>query len=776
MKRYLQRIAVLALVISPTALLPAQPGCIEDALSQSDSTAISRALESCLTAAGQRGQREAVLQSATTLALHSSGNTIAQLGYWLEAERYLEKMNAATENRQVLARIAELYAQEGFSERALDYYQQATQLLQNTQWTEERERLLLGMARAHLGLRHFNDARQDYQTLLAYYRSVQQNHKAKEVLLQMAELENTAGNPAQARSHYQQLEALARAANSPVDLAAALNNIGYTFHQEEQYQQAYNYFLQTFNLRKRLPSNEQFSLFYNLAICAFNRDEPDRALQYLEQAEEELNPSDVESARLLHLSATILLRQKDYVNALRVLQQALDKGKTDRPLTAELYRTGAEIYQARYELAQAIDFYQRHIRIRETLQAEERLRRQQFDQQLAQLDRAEKEIQLLLTKQEVQDLAVRDLQAQNERIQSNANRLALEAARIQDEKRLLRQQAELDSIRIQNEKLAKQQTQSMLRLAEEQLRSALIDRSLAEVTQREALKRLELEDKEREATRQIEILNRDNAISQLQLERQRTFQRYAYLLLAALGLILMLIGWSWQMARRNNKLLARKNQEVESERHKAEALLLNILPDETARELKETGRTSPRAYAEATVLFTDFCDFTALASKMTAEELLLELNECFIRFDEICEAHGLEKIKVIGDSYMCVGGLPAPTPEHAQAAVAAALEMQTFIETRRLQHLQQGRPYWQMRIGIHTGPVVAGVVGKHKFSFDVWGDTVNTASRLEGAGEPGRINISTATFNKINPYYSCHYRGELTVKGKGEVGMYFVNG
>jgi class 3 adenylate cyclase len=161
---------------------------------------------------------------------------------------------------------------------------------------------------------------------------------------------------------------------------------------------------------------------------------------------------------------------------------------------------------------------------------------------------------------------------------------------------------------------------------------------------------------------------------------------------------------------------------------------------------------------------------------MTAEELLLELNECFIRFDEICEAHGLEKIKVIGDSYMCVGGLPAPTPEHAQAAVAAALEMQTFIETRRLQHLQQGRPYWQMRVGIHTGPVVAGVVGKHKFSFDVWGDTVNTASRLEGAGEPGRINISTATFNKINPYYSCHYRGELTVKGKGEVGMYFVNG
>lgn len=748
--------------------------CVSDALAMSDSVEISRALESCLASAGRQSNPRDVMVAARALSLHHSDNAITQLSHWLEAERYLERMAADEERRLALRQIGDLYRREQFPAQALEYYQAAWLLLPNSQWSNEREVLLDQIGEMHQALGHVAEAKRAYQELLDYYISKGASGPEKQTLLQLASLYSSAGQPARARDYYFRLESLARNTNQQTELAIALNNIGYTYHRENELESAYQYFLQTYDLYKQLPRDEQLSLFHNLAICAFNRKDSERALEYIEQAQNELSPSPIEKARLEHLSAIILLYRKDYVNALRYLEMALVKGTPDRELMADLYQTGAEIYQARYELTQAIDYYQRHIRLKETISTEERLRKQQLDQQLTQLERTEKEVKLLIAREEMRSIAMRQLQADNERIRFESDKLALEAINKGNDIRLLRQQTELDSIRIQNELLAKQRTQSMLDLAKEQLRSALSDRNLADITQREALKRIELEEKERDAIRQIDLLNRDKAISNLELERQLNFRRYAYILGIALGLILLLIAGSWQLARRNNRLLARKNREIEIERGKAEALLLNILPDETAQELKETGQTAPRAYPEATVVFTDFSDFTALASSMTPEELLTELNECFIRFDEISEAHGLEKIKVIGDSYMCVGGLPAPLPQHAHAAVAAAIEMQDFIENRRQDYLRQGRPYWQMRVGIHSGPVVAGVVGKHKFSFDIWGDTVNTASRLEGAGVPGRINISTATYQLIKDSYDSEYRGELNVKGKGEIGMYFI--
>ena len=209
---------------------------------------------------------------------------------------------------------------------------------------------------------------------------------------------------------------------------------------------------------------------------------------------------------------------------------------------------------------------------------------------------------------------------------------------------------------------------------------------------------------------------------------------------------------------------------------RSEKLLLNILPAEVAEELKERGISEPRQFDEVTVLFTDFKGFTKISQKLNAKELVAELNVCFEVFDNIVTFYKIEKIKTIGDSYMAAGGLPIPTDDSIKNSVLAALEMQTFILSRKASKDVLGEPAFDMRIGIHTGPVVAGIVGVKKFQYDIWGDTVNTASRIESNGEVGQVNISQKTYEilKDDPEFIFEPRGKIQAKGKGEIEMYFV--
>jgi adenylate cyclase len=214
---------------------------------------------------------------------------------------------------------------------------------------------------------------------------------------------------------------------------------------------------------------------------------------------------------------------------------------------------------------------------------------------------------------------------------------------------------------------------------------------------------------------------------------------------------------------------------LNQERAKSDSLLLNILPAAVAEELKTNDSVSPRHYEGASVLFTDFVGFTQIAEGMTPEQLIAELDACFSRFDAIARTHKLEKIKTIGDSYMAVGGVPAPNRTHAVDSVLAALEIQRAMIELAAKKSAQNQPCWQLRLGIHTGPLVAGVIGREKFAYDVWGDTVNTASRLESSGVAGRINISGATYELVKDLFVCEYRGKISAKNKGEIDMYFVN-
>ena len=265
-----------------------------------------------------------------------------------------------------------------------------------------------------------------------------------------------------------------------------------------------------------------------------------------------------------------------------------------------------------------------------------------------------------------------------------------------------------------------------------------------------------------------------------ELEKERIQFRNnvrAYVMLAGIGVLLLLSIIFYRNIRQKQKAKAKIEKaynEVERQKEKSDELLLNILPYEVAEELKEKGYTTAKAFEEVTVLFSDIKGFTNVAENMTAQELVKEINTYFSAFDNIIQKYGLEKIKTIGDAYIAAGGLPEKNSATAQNVIEAAISMQQAVEKLKQERVSLNKPYFELRIGIHTGPVVAGVVGIKKFQYDIWGDTVNLAARMEQSGVPGKINISQHTYEVVKDQFTCIHRGKIEAKNKGEIDMYFV--
>jgi len=234
--------------------------------------------------------------------------------------------------------------------------------------------------------------------------------------------------------------------------------------------------------------------------------------------------------------------------------------------------------------------------------------------------------------------------------------------------------------------------------------------------------------------------------------------------------VLLLSGGLYNRLR----YIRRSRETIRKEKERSEELLLNILPEETAAELKAKGYVKARDFDLVTVMFTDFKGFTKVAEKLSAKELVAEIDFYYKAFDKIISRHRLEKIKTIGDSYMCAGGLPVPNETNPTDVVQAALEIQNFMQKLKQKRMKEGKSFFDLRIGIHTGAVVAGVVGITKFQYDIWGDTVNIASHMESSCEPGQVNISQTTFEKVKSKFECIHRGKVDAKNKGAIDMYFV--
>lgn len=270
--------------------------------------------------------------------------------------------------------------------------------------------------------------------------------------------------------------------------------------------------------------------------------------------------------------------------------------------------------------------------------------------------------------------------------------------------------------------------------------------------------------------REIKALEVKNLDSQLENERIAKSRRLIFFGLILIVLVAGGLGNRLQFVRKSRK-------EIKKEKDRSEELLHNILPEEVATEIKDKGSSEAQLFDQVTVLFTDFKGFTSLSEQMSPKALVNDLNESFSEFDRITNRHGIEKIKTIGDAYMAVAGVPTPAADHAKRAVMAALEMAAFIEEGKKRKQEKREPFFEVRIGIHSGSVVAGIVGLKKFQYDIWGDTVNTASRMESSGDVGKVNISQSTYEllKDDPQFVFESRGKVEAKGKGEMDMYFVS-
>jgi class 3 adenylate cyclase len=280
-----------------------------------------------------------------------------------------------------------------------------------------------------------------------------------------------------------------------------------------------------------------------------------------------------------------------------------------------------------------------------------------------------------------------------------------------------------------------------------------------------------------ESVQKLADLRTDFEVSQKQIEVDllNEQKRNQQIIVIAVIIALFLIGLLAVGIYRRYKFIRQTNEIIEMERRRSDQLLLNILPEEVAQELKDDGKVQARKYESVSVLFTDFKGFTAYAEQLPPEELVACVDFYFSKFDEIIEKYDIEKIKTVGDAYMCAAGLPDPNPRHAVKIVEAALEIAEFVEKTR-EEPTHDMPRFDIRIGINSGPVVAGVVGTKKFAFDIWGDTVNIASRMESNSESGKVNISENTYELIKDAFECEYRGEIAAKNRGRLKMYFVRG
>jgi class 3 adenylate cyclase len=264
----------------------------------------------------------------------------------------------------------------------------------------------------------------------------------------------------------------------------------------------------------------------------------------------------------------------------------------------------------------------------------------------------------------------------------------------------------------------------------------------------------------------LEVANINEINEKKEQIAQKTLERQILVRNVFIGGFALLLIFSGVFFVQRNKI--RKGKKLSDE------LLLNILPYSIAEELKSKGNAESKLIDEVTVLFTDFKGFTELSDQFTPQELVAEINECFSAFDQIMFRHNVEKIKTIGDAYMAAGGLPKSNTTHAEDVIKAALEIQQYMADYKKARENASKLFFDIRIGVHSGPVVAGIVGVKKFAYDIWGDTVNTASRMESSGEVGKVNVSESTYNLTQNTFNFTYRGKIAAKGKGEINMYFV--
>lgn len=540
------------------------------------------------------------------------------------------------------------------------------------------------------------------------------------------------GNYTEALIQWQEAERMFKKANDTKGLSNVLSNMGAIYHNQSEYGKAIEIYLKALALAEKDKDNFRIgTVLQNIGAVHIEKGDNAQALKFYKRALQifkELNYE--EGIGLAELNIGDIYISEDSDQAIDYLKSAILHLKKTSYYTSALRTLGSTIVDT------------------------------DFDQGMRYLDSAYvvaaasgdqlEMIRTINTLGNVYEIAGYDEKAME--YYSRAKTLLLEAERADAEMKI----STAGLVRLylkKNDFKNAFENQRLLQTINDSIYNIESDKKIDQM-----LFTFELEKKENT----INLLEKDQKIKNIELDRQKSI-RNGFMA----GFILVLLFALVFFAQRNR---------ISKEKKRSEELLHNILPEEVATELKIKERSDAQLFDQVTVLFTDFKGFTSIAENTSPQNLVNELNMCFSAFDEITTKYGIEKIKTIGDAYMAVGGLPTPTADHPRKVVLAALEMAAFIESEKIQKITQNIPYFEVRIGIHTGPVVAGIVGVKKFQYDIWGDTVNTASRMESAGTAGRVNISEASYNllKDDADFTFEGRGKIEAKGKGEMEMYFV--
>ena len=377
--------------------------------------------------------------------------------------------------------------------------------------------------------------------------------------------------------------------------------------------------------------------------------------------------------------------------------------------------------------------------VKKSLQLTDSIKQNEKVKNEMRVDFKKKETQLILNEQ-----------LSKEQLKKKSQELTIKEQELQ----LANNEKQLQKLALQKETAEKKEKEKQLRLAEQ-------EKQLTETKLLVASKEKELQ--------KVEILNQKKVIELKNIQRNAFIAGFVLMILT-----LFFIYRNYQNQKRYNRKLNISNKKLEREKLKTEELLHNILPIEVANELKQNGSSEARQYDNVSVLFTDFVNFTGISESLSPKELVSEIDRCFKAFDAIIQKHNLEKIKTIGDAYLAVSGLPNENVNHAESIINAAKDIVDFMDETSSVFGTKSVTRSGIRIGIHSGPVVAGIVGVRKFAYDIWGDTVNTAARMEQNSEPGKINVSDSTYQLVKNKFSFEHRGKVAAKNKGMIDMYFV--
>ncbi|MCK5907015.1 MAG: tetratricopeptide repeat protein [Flavobacteriales bacterium] len=529
------------------------------------------------------------------------------------------------------------------------------------------------------------------------------------------------------------------------------NNLGVLYSKKKDLENSEIHFKKALKLieQKKEYADVLAMTNINLAVIAQKTRRQDEAINYTRKADylSSISENEKLTNEVNFITANIYFYVSDYYNALLYVDKSIEGARktNNRGLVAKALLFKSKIYGSLDNYEMERDFNSSYLQEESYINSDNAIHENAINSKRINIERIEKDA-LLDQKKSAEQLADQErMNAEIETQKARESKIIRDQALVvaqheKDKSRLIEIERNVALSNAKRDSLAAVNALAQEEIAMQKSRSDSINTASAIQKQRVA---------EREADNANDILKR------------------TYLIGVLLGvIILIVIGGMIRQRRLNNQ--------ISKERDKSDKLLLNILPKRIANELKKNSKVPPRKYEKVSVLFTDFVGFTKIAELLTEDELIEELDKYFNAFDAIIEKYNLEKIKTIGDSYMCAGGVPSPNTTNAFDAVKAGLEIAEYVSKDVEKKKAQGKPYWETRIGINTGSVIAGVVGSKKFAYDIWGDTVNIASRIESKGVVGFVNISESTYNEVKSDFKCVFRGNIDVKHKGEVPMYYV--